>query len=82
MKVASKINAKIIRKKKDYDKNICWYIARSCIRSFVDRIYKNEVLVNFCNNNEDSYNKATTYFLSQIEHISGHKAFKKILTIT
>ena len=69
------------KKKNDYDKNICRYIARQCVRCFVDRLYKDTVLEKFCGNDTELYNSTIKYFLSQIEFISGHRALKELLTI-
>jgi len=47
----------------------------------VDRIYKDTVLNDFCSSNMDLYQRTTSYFLSQIEFISGHRALRELLMI-
>lgn len=69
-----------LNRRKDYDKNICRYIVRQIIRSFVSEEFEQEVL-QFCNNNKKLYNEAKKFFINQIEYISGHRKLKELLII-
>ena len=44
-------------------------------------MYKDIVLQKICLNNEALYDSAVSYFLSKIEFVTGHRAFKSILII-
>lgn len=67
-------------KSKDYNKNICRYIARLVVRMFCDLEFKADVLrVSTCT--EAEYKIASKFFLDRIEEFSGHRAFADYLTI-
>ncbi|EAR86473.2 hypothetical protein TTHERM_00036940 (macronuclear) [Tetrahymena thermophila SB210] len=72
---------KIIQKRRDYDKNICRYIARQMMRCFISEEYKEIILKRFCQESEETYEKIVPFIRSSIPKISGHRAFKDLLAI-
>lgn len=67
-------------KRRDYDKNICRYIARLIVRMFCDPSFKGDVVrVGGCQQHE--YKDTVKFFLDRIEEFSGHRAFAEYLTI-
>ncbi|KAL4512308.1 hypothetical protein ABPG72_005310 [Tetrahymena utriculariae] len=72
---------KIIQKRRDYDKNICRYIARQMMRCFISEEYKEIILKRFCYESEETYEKIVPFIRSSIPKISGHRAFKDLLAI-
>jgi len=70
----------LFNKRKDYDKNICRYIARQIIRSFVSEDFEKEVY-SLCGKNPKTYKETTKFFLNKIEYVSGHRVLKDLLTL-
>lgn len=65
-------------KKQNSEKNICRYITRQCIRSFIDKIYESKVLA-LCQNNLNLYESSQSLLKSNIELISGQRALNDFL---
>jgi len=51
------------QKRSDYDKNICRYIVRQIIRSFVSDEFEKDVL-QICGNNKKLYKDARKFFIN------------------
>ena len=71
---------RISKQSQNSDKNICRYIARQCIRCFVDKMYEAEVL-RFAAQDQALYGRARLFMLGQLELISGYRALVELLTV-
>lgn len=80
-----------MKKKKDYDKNICRYVTRQVVRSLASPEFKNKVIeiiadlippMSSSTFVLNTYKQVTEFFLGEIENISGFRALKDLLVVS
>lgn len=66
---------------KNYDKNICRYLVRCSIRSFINEKYQ-KLVMQLCGNSESQYDGLVNYFTKNMERITGFRVLKQYLIVT